>query len=85
MLYTVLFNSAIMPPSEQDTAFVCAHDDAVVLIDRDDISNYNPGQILPESPQHISKIRAWLQPTPYDDVSSEYRKHLASHLFGTGA
>lgn len=55
-----------------------------VFIDRDDISNYNPDQILPESPEIIQKIRTWLQPTPYDIVGGEYRKHLACHVKGTG-
>ncbi|KAJ3545927.1 hypothetical protein NM208_g2267 [Fusarium decemcellulare] len=57
----------------------------LVMVDRDDVSNYNPEQILPESPESIKQIRAWLQPTPYDDVGGEYRKHLASHVAGTGA
>ncbi|KAH7127344.1 putative ankyrin repeat protein [Dactylonectria macrodidyma] len=76
-----------MSLNEEDTAFVDAsvNDDDAVFIDRDDISNYNPGQILPESPEHIRKIRSWLQPTSYNDVGGEYRKHLASHLSGTGA
>ncbi|KAI1425601.1 hypothetical protein F5Y12DRAFT_362605 [Xylaria sp. FL1777] len=55
-----------------------------VLIDRDDISNYNPSQILPESPETIVSIRQWLQATSYDDRFGEYRKHLASHATGTG-
>ncbi|KAK1708404.1 hypothetical protein CaCOL14_005156 [Colletotrichum acutatum] len=58
--------------------------DDAVIIDRDDISNYNSEQILPESPQVIQKIRAWLNPTSYDFESSEYRKHLGSHISGTG-
>ncbi|EXK24272.1 hypothetical protein FOMG_18991 [Fusarium oxysporum f. sp. melonis 26406] len=76
-----------MSLNEQDTALVDAsvNDGDVIFIDRDDISNYNPGQILPESPEHIRKIRSWLQPTSYDDVGGEYRKHLNSHLPGTGA
>lgn len=55
-----------------------------VIIERDDISNYNPDQILPESPEIIKKIRAWLKPTAYDLESGEYHRHLASHLRGTG-
>ncbi|KAJ4361759.1 hypothetical protein N0V83_010699 [Neocucurbitaria cava] len=58
-------------------------DDAVV-IDRDDISNYNPEHILPESPEEIRKIRKWLQATDYAHESGEFRKHLASHMAGTG-
>lgn len=59
-------------------------DDEAVVIERDDISNYNPEQILPESPEVIQKLRAWLKPTSYDLESSEYRKHLGSHAPGTG-
>ncbi|KAF4970309.1 hypothetical protein FSARC_2629 [Fusarium sarcochroum] len=60
-------------------------DDDLVVVDRDDVSNYNPGQILPLAPKNIEKIRSWLQPTAYDDVGGEYRKHTTSHLAGTGA
>ncbi|KXH35970.1 hypothetical protein CSIM01_00684 [Colletotrichum simmondsii] len=59
-------------------------EDDAVIIDRDDVSNYNPEQILPESPEVIQKLRAWLKPTSYDFESSEYRKHLGSHIPGTG-
>jgi Cdc6-like AAA superfamily ATPase len=59
-------------------------DDAVV-IDRDDISNYNPEQILPESGDEIEKIRTWLKPTDYALESGEFRKHLISYLPGTGS
>jgi hypothetical protein len=55
-----------------------------VFIDRDDISNYNPEQILPESPADIKAIRTWLQATDYALESSEFRKHLTSYLPGTG-
>jgi hypothetical protein len=57
----------------------------VVFIERDDVSNYNPEQILPESLESIQEIRKWLQPTSYDNESGEYHKHLASHFAGTGA
>jgi hypothetical protein len=60
-----------------------ASDDAVV-VNQDDISNYNPDHILPESPEEIRKIRSWLKPTDYELDSGEFRKHLASHLPGTG-
>ena len=60
-----------------------ASDDAVV-IDHDDISNYNPEQILPESSDTIDMIRTWLNPTYYSSESGEHRKHLASYLPGTG-
>ncbi|RSL50140.1 hypothetical protein CEP54_012087 [Fusarium duplospermum] len=56
----------------------------VEMIDRDDISNYNPEQILPESPENIQKIHSWLDPTSYDNVGGEFRKHHAAHVDGTG-
>ncbi|CAH0055187.1 unnamed protein product [Clonostachys solani] len=56
-----------------------------VMIDRDDVSNYNPEQILPQPADIIQKIRAWLRPTSYDIAGGEYRKHLASHVSGTGS
>ncbi|KAG8157059.1 hypothetical protein KVR01_013049 [Diaporthe batatas] len=59
-------------------------DDEAVIIDRGDVSNYNPRQILPESPEVIQMLRAWLKPTLYDFESSEYRKHLSCHVRGTG-
>ncbi|KAL7911691.1 putative ankyrin repeat protein [Trichoderma velutinum] len=55
-----------------------------VLIGRDDVSDYNPAQLLPELPEVIDKIRAWLQPTAYDIAGGEYRRHLSSHVAGTG-
>lgn len=62
-----------------------SNDDDAILVDRDDVSNYNPEQILPQPPETIQKIRSWLQPTLYDIAGGEYRKHLASHVAGTGA
>ncbi|KAM0265173.1 hypothetical protein ACHAQJ_000326 [Trichoderma viride] len=55
-----------------------------VFVGRDDISDYNPEQILPELPDVIEKIRDWLQPTAYDIAGGEYRKHISSHVAGTG-
>ncbi|KAI8269515.1 hypothetical protein K4K58_001183 [Colletotrichum sp. SAR11_239] len=59
-------------------------DSDAVVIGRDDISDYNPDQILPEPPEVIENLRAWLQPTKYDLESGEYRKHLSSYAPGTG-
>ncbi|KAI1809721.1 hypothetical protein GGS20DRAFT_260186 [Poronia punctata] len=75
-----MINGLIMFPSSSDTA---ENSNDIVFIDKDDISNYNPEQILPLSPEIIAKIRCWLQPTAYDSESGEYRKHLASHAHGT--
>ncbi|KAI3316527.1 ankyrin [Xylariaceae sp. AK1471] len=57
--------------------------DAVVLA-RDDVSDFNEENILPQPPETLKKIRDWLQPTGYDDEGSEYKKHRDSHLAGTG-
>lgn len=55
----------------------------IVLIEHEDTLE-NPGTILPQSDETISKIRAWLKPTDYDGEGSEYKKHRFSHLTGTG-
>ncbi|KAK5989437.1 hypothetical protein PT974_10956 [Cladobotryum mycophilum] len=70
--------------SSESNIIVSDNEFDIVVIDRDDVSNYNPEQILPQSPQTIQEIRSWLQPTSYDLPSGEYRKHLASHVAGTG-
>ncbi|ENH72595.1 Serine/threonine-protein phosphatase 6 regulatory ankyrin repeat subunit C [Fusarium oxysporum f. sp. cubense race 1] len=56
----------------------------IVVIGKDDTSNYNSGNILPQSEATIARIHEWLRPTEYNIKSSEYRKHLAFHLEGTG-
>ncbi|KAF5618913.1 serine threonine phosphatase 6 regulatory ankyrin repeat subunit C [Fusarium sp. NRRL 52700] len=56
----------------------------IVVIGKDDTSNYNYGNVLPQSETTIARIHEWLRPTEYDIESSEYRKHLAFHLKGTG-
>lgn len=53
--------------------------DDVVVLDQKDLPS-----VLPQSEAVISSIRSWLNPTQYQDDGSEYRKHLASHLKGTG-
>ncbi|CAG9984329.1 unnamed protein product [Clonostachys byssicola] len=60
-------------------------DEHPIVISRDDVSDYNPGQILPQPEKTINHIRAWLQPTQYEIAGGEYRKHLATHAAGTGA
>ncbi|KAF5013105.1 hypothetical protein FDECE_875 [Fusarium decemcellulare] len=59
-------------------------DNDVVIVERNDVSNYNPDNILPESPETIARIRQWLQPTEYSVDGGEYRKHLTAHLENTG-
>ncbi|EMT64650.1 Serine/threonine-protein phosphatase 6 regulatory ankyrin repeat subunit C [Fusarium odoratissimum] len=56
----------------------------IVVIGKDDTSNYNSGNILPQSEATIARIHEWLRPTEHNIKSSEYRKHLAFHLEGTG-
>jgi hypothetical protein len=70
---------------DEDFSEVDISDDDLVDIDQDDISNYNPENILPESASNIRKIQKWLKPTKYDIAGSEYRKHLESHVDGTGS
>ncbi|KAK4447258.1 ankyrin repeat-containing protein [Podospora aff. communis PSN243] len=59
-------------------------DKDAVILGRDDVSDFNEENILPQTPAILAKIRAWLQPTEYDNEGGEFRKHLASHLPGTG-
>ncbi|SPO01786.1 uncharacterized protein DNG_04459 [Cephalotrichum gorgonifer] len=61
-----------------------ASDSDAVVVHPDDVSTYNPEQILPSPPKDIEAIRSWLHPTLYDSAGGEYRKHLASHVEGTG-
>jgi hypothetical protein len=60
-------------------------DDDTVMIGRNDISNYNSENILPQTRAIIQNIRRWLVPTQYDIAGGEYRKHLNSHVEGTGS
>lgn len=61
------------------------HEEEAVVIEHDDVSDYNPAQLLPQPPQEIKKIRSWLQATDYAHASGEYRKHLSSHMPGTSS
>ncbi|KAK6521321.1 hypothetical protein TWF506_001545 [Arthrobotrys conoides] len=56
----------------------------VDVLSHDDVRDYNEYNILPESVDTQKRIREWLEPTGYDDIGSEYKKHLATHLAGTG-
>ncbi|RDL35394.1 uncharacterized protein BP5553_07325 [Venustampulla echinocandica] len=56
----------------------------VVVIGSEDVRDFNPDNILPLPGDSICKIRSWLNPTEFDCEGSEYRKHLYSHLAGTG-
>ncbi|VUC24921.1 unnamed protein product [Clonostachys rosea] len=76
-------SNSIMARSVNDD--VDGSDGDAIVISRDDISDYNPGQVLPQPEKTLQQIRAWIQPTPYEIAGGEYRKHLASHAAGTGA
>ncbi|KAK4205580.1 ankyrin repeat-containing domain protein [Triangularia verruculosa] len=73
-----------MDTSMQMDVDIVGSDEDVDIIDVDDVSTYNPANILPETPHVIAQIRKWLQPTAYSIEGGEYRRHLASHAPGTG-
>ncbi|KAL7930665.1 ankyrin repeat-containing domain protein [Trichoderma chlorosporum] len=56
----------------------------IVLLSRDDVSDFNEENILPQTPETLSKIKQWLCPTGYAAVNGEFYKHLSSHVAGTG-
>jgi ankyrin repeat protein len=56
----------------------------LVIVDKDDIADYNEGNILPASLEEQAAILKWLQPTSYDADNGEYKKHLYSHMASTG-
>lgn len=56
----------------------------LIVVGPEDVEDFNSANILPLPVAEIQEIRAWLQPTPYDLEGSEYSRHLASHLPGTG-
>ncbi|KAF3925695.1 Tankyrase-2 [Arthrobotrys entomopaga] len=62
-----------------------AAEDDIVVLDRDDVSDYNEYNILPEPTDIQQSVRKWLDPTKYDDNDSEYKKHSSTHLAGTGS
>lgn len=55
-----------------------------VLVGAGDVQGFNPDNILPLPAEKLAQITKWLQPTPYDFERSEYSRHKASHLLGTG-
>ncbi|KAJ5701489.1 hypothetical protein N7488_009037 [Penicillium malachiteum] len=60
-------------------------DGDTVMVRSGDVQDFNPDNILPLPAKALEKITKWLQPTPYDFERSEYSRHRASHLLGTGA
>ncbi|KAJ4007038.1 hypothetical protein NW752_010452 [Fusarium irregulare] len=61
-----------------------SEDSDIVIIGKDDTSNYSPDHVLPQSEATFASVREWLRPTGYGHESAEYHKHLAFHLEGTG-
>ncbi|KPM36916.1 hypothetical protein AK830_g9654 [Neonectria ditissima] len=57
--------------------------DGFDLIGRADISDFNPGNILPEPTAVLGDITSWLKPTGYDHDGSEFQKHRSLRLAGT--
>ncbi|KAJ5591628.1 uncharacterized protein N7459_001997 [Penicillium hispanicum] len=55
-----------------------------ILVGPGDVRDFNSDNILPLPTHDLVAIREWLQPTPYDQERSEYSRHRASHLVGTG-
>ncbi|KAJ6002676.1 hypothetical protein N7451_005223 [Penicillium sp. IBT 35674x] len=67
-----------MPPSSDSEA------NDTIVISSEDVRDFNNENLLPLPAEDLIKIREWLQPTPYDQEKSEFPRHLASHLGGTG-
>lgn len=63
---------------------VAADNGDVVMLSRDDVSDFNEENILPQTPETLTKIKQWLCPTDYAAVNGEFYKHLRSHVAGTG-
>jgi hypothetical protein len=62
-----------------------AHDDQdFVVLEDQDLADFNAAGLLPQSSGTIDQILKWLKPTDYTADSSEYNKHLASYVPGTG-
>ncbi|KAH8692272.1 ankyrin repeat-containing domain protein [Talaromyces proteolyticus] len=60
-------------------------DEDVVMVGPEDIHGFNTDNVLPLSAHDLTEIRKWLQPTQYDRENSEFHRHAASHLPGTGS
>ncbi|KAK4075643.1 hypothetical protein Trihar35433_2203 [Trichoderma harzianum] len=63
---------------------VAADNGDIVMLSRDDVSDFNEENILPQTPETLTKIKQWLCPTDYAAVNGEFYKHLRSHVAGTG-
>lgn len=63
---------------------MASDDQDFVLLEHQDLADFNTAGLLPQSPEIIDQIIKWLQPTDYTAESSEYNKHLATYVPGTG-
>jgi hypothetical protein len=58
--------------------------DGFVLVKYVDVPDEDATESSLQAPSTLNHIRAWLQPTEYEGNDSEFEKHLASYLQGTG-
>ncbi|KAL6805184.1 ankyrin repeat-containing domain protein [Trichoderma sp. SZMC 28012] len=80
ILYIMDQSFEIITPGDS----VAADNGDIVMLSRDDVSDFNEENILPQTPETLTKIKQWLCPTDYAAVNGEFYKHLRSHVAGTG-
>ncbi|KAL2075247.1 hypothetical protein VTL71DRAFT_190 [Oculimacula yallundae] len=61
-----------------------SEDQDFVLLEDEDLVDYNVDGLLPQPAEEITKIQKWLSPTDYNSASSEISKHKLSYTPGTG-
>ncbi len=54
-----------------------------VLVNEDDVTGSDQSGLQPLHVKELLVIYKWLQPTDYSAESSEYHRHLSSHVSGT--
>lgn len=57
-----------------------SEDPDIVVIESQDVLDFNEDNILPVSADDLNTIQEWLRPTPDDQEKSEYSRHLTSYL-----
>ncbi|KAH7115937.1 ankyrin repeat-containing domain protein, partial [Dendryphion nanum] len=94
--YLTAIYSVLSPSSKSQSCFAlnnsvfCVYimdieESDFVLLAIQDLIDYNDGGHLPKSDEIVAAIQTWLGPTKYFSEHSDYRKHLNSHLSGTGS
>src|ERR1700712_4474898 len=63
---------------------MATEDQGFVVLDASDVQDFNEKGVLPLPAEKVVGIQTWLPPPDYAASSSEYGKHCASHLAGTG-